>query len=218
MIIKKFLHSCLLIESKGQRLLIDPGEFSFVEGLLKPEDIPAPDVLLLTHEHSDHFFPEVFPKIFKNKKPQIIAHGRLAQLLKEKNYESTTIKAGTTITAGGFTLTGIHAPHGPLIVTPPENICFLINNKVLHPGDSLTFSLYQPVEVLALPIAAPWLILKDAVETAIKIKPKIVIPIHDAIMKDFMLNRIYAMAEKKFSEAGIEFKPLKLGESLAINE
>ena len=93
MLIQKILHSCILIETGGQKLLIDPGDFCFVEGLLKPEDIPAPDVLLLTHEHSDHFFPEAFPKIFKGKKPQIITHGRLAQMLKEKNYESTDRKS-----------------------------------------------------------------------------------------------------------------------------
>ena len=234
--IQKFFHSCLLIEKEGQKLLIDPGEFCFIEGLLKPEDIPAPDVLLLTHEHSDHFYPEVFPKIFssrggsppeadgprahasggKDKKPQIITHERLHDLLKEKGYESTVIKAGSTIAAHAFTITGIKAPHGLLPVPAPENICFLINNKIVHPGDSLTFSLNQPIEVLALPITAPWLTLKDTVETAIRIKPKIVIPIHDAIMKDFMLQRMYNVAQKRFSEAGIEFKPLKLGEVLEI--
>jgi len=88
----------------------------------------------------------------------------------------------------------------------------------VHPGDSLAFSLNQPIEVLALPITAPWLTIKDAVETAIKIKPKVVIPIHDAIMKDFMLQRIYNVAQERFSEAGIKFAPLELGEKLIINE
>ncbi|MDQ6892288.1 MAG: hypothetical protein M3167_06365 [Acidobacteriota bacterium] len=30
--VSKYIHSCLLIESDGDRLLIDPGKFSFSDG------------------------------------------------------------------------------------------------------------------------------------------------------------------------------------------
>ena len=56
--IYKYLHSCLVLEENGKRLLIDPGAFSFLEGLLKPEDIGPVDAILLTHQHLDHYYPD----------------------------------------------------------------------------------------------------------------------------------------------------------------
>lgn len=196
-------------------MLIDPGEFCFIEGKLKPEDIPTPDVLLLTHEHPDHYSPQAIKKISRGKKPTIITSARLSDLLKKEGLDSITIKADTTVTSGPFTISAFSAPHGPAF-TVPDNLGFVINNKVAHPGDSLEFSLPQNIEVIALPIIAPWAIVRYAVDFGIKLKPKLIIPIHDAIMKDFMLSVIYNLGQKKFAEAGIEFKALNLGESLEI--
>jgi L-ascorbate metabolism protein UlaG (beta-lactamase superfamily) len=56
--IKKYLHSCILIEESGKKLLFDPGAFVFIEGKFKPEEIVPVDVVVVTHSHPDHFFPE----------------------------------------------------------------------------------------------------------------------------------------------------------------
>lgn len=46
-----------------------------------------------------------------------------------------------------------------------------------------------------------------------RLQPKIVIPIHDTIIKDFMLQRMYDLMLKPILEQqGIRFKPLALGE------
>ncbi|MBI3115325.1 MAG: MBL fold metallo-hydrolase, partial [Candidatus Kerfeldbacteria bacterium] len=55
MTITKYLHSCVLLEEDGFKLLFDPGTFVFVEGLFKPADLPKPDVVLITHGHPDHY-------------------------------------------------------------------------------------------------------------------------------------------------------------------
>ncbi len=212
MIIRKFLHSCILIEESGSRLLIDPGEFSFIEGRLKPEDFPQIHTLLLTHEHSDHFFPEALKTIIAAGRPHCITHARLAELLRAEGIKSEILGVQGKTISGPFTIEGVEAPHGALPITPPPNMGFLINDAILHPGDSLKFSIERPLEILLLPIVAPWLTLKEAVETAIRMRPKIVIPIHDAIIKDFMLTRMHRMCEKALGEAGIAFRPLALGE------
>ncbi len=217
MIIKKFLHSCLLVESEGKRLLIDPGDFCFIENKIKPEDLGPVDILLLTHEHSDHFFPEAIKKIIKVRQPRIITHQGLHDLLKQQGIESTVIKAGESMKIGEFSIEALRAPHGPLLYPAPENLGFIINRKIFHPGDSLEFSLKQPIAVFALPVEGPWLTLKEAVELAVRIKSKTVIPIHDEITKDFMLSRVYSVSRKRLDEAGIEFKPLLLGETHAIS-
>jgi len=215
MIIKKFLHSCILIESNDKRLLIDPGEFSFVEGKLKPEDIPKPDVLLLTHEHADHYFPEAIRKIVKPN-TKVVTHERIAELLSKEHIPSVTLSAGYSLTLETFTIEALDLPHGALPIPEPKNSGYLINKAILHPGDSLAIPETRGLEILFLPIAAPWLTLRETIEAGLRLKPKTIIPIHDAFMKDFMLERLYAMAEKKFSAAGIAFKQLALGEELLL--
>ena len=60
-----------------------------------------------------------------------------------------------------------------------------------------------------LPIAGPWLRLIDALAYAKKLQPRTVIPIHDGIIRNFMLQRMYDnMCHPQFEEAGIEFRPL----------
>lgn len=39
--ISKYIHSCLLIEKGGDRILFDPDKFSYVEGLVKPEQFES---------------------------------------------------------------------------------------------------------------------------------------------------------------------------------
>lgn len=214
--VQKYLHSCIGISHENQTILIDPGSFSFAEGILKPGDLPPADVILLTHEHPDHYYPEALKVIAQKKKPAILTHESLARLLEEQGMEAKIVTRNEVVRKGVFTIEAIEAPHGDLPMPKPENIGFLINDSFFHPGDSLTFFLLAPPKVLALPITASWLTLKDAFETAVRIKPEIVIPIHDAIMKDFMLERIYQMCETMLGKHGVAFHPLKLGEVFEI--
>jgi hypothetical protein len=63
--ITKLGHCCLLIETKGKRLLTDPGCFT-IEAHSKLRDI---DAILFTHEHSDHYHLESL-KTLLEKNPQ----------------------------------------------------------------------------------------------------------------------------------------------------
>lgn len=217
MVIKKFLHSCIALEDKKERLIIDPGIFCFIEGKVKPEDLTPADVILFTHEHADHYDADALAKILAVKKPKILTHKGIHHLLKEKEIKSTVIEPGETKKVGAFTVSAFAAPHGPALGSVPENIGFIINDTFLHPGDSLEFHPTPLLKILALPFMAPWLIVLEAIEVGIKAKPEIVIPIHDGNIKDFSLARSYENAGKKFAESGITFRPLALGETLVIN-
>lgn len=52
--VRKFLHSCLVLEKEGKRILVDPGLFSFIENRITPKEIGRVDAILLTHKHPDH--------------------------------------------------------------------------------------------------------------------------------------------------------------------
>lgn len=216
MSIKKYLHSCLLLEESGRRLLIDPGSFSFIEKRIAPEDIGGVDVILITHKHPDHYWPEALKIITGLKPAPILAHKEICTLLKEEGLACKPIAAGDVKEVAGFTIEAFEAPHGPIAAELPQNLAFLINKTLLHPGDSLDIEGITSCKVLALPITAPWLRLVDALDFAQKLKPEVVTPIHDAIMKDFMLERVYQMCDAKLSEWGITFKPIGLAEKLAL--
>lgn len=213
MTIKKYLHSCLLVEENGKKLLIDPGAFSFLEKKVRPEDIGRPDVVAITHTHLDHYFPEALRAIAGSSVP-VVAPKEINEAMRKNNFSCETIADGKSKTIEGFTIKALKAPHETIPADIPHNQAFLINAKLLHPGDSLSVAGVKKCEVLALPIAGPWIRLVDALAFAKKLKPKRVIPIHDAIIKDFMLERMYTMCKTTLEKEGIAFHPLALGETL----
>ncbi|MBI2667064.1 MBL fold metallo-hydrolase [Candidatus Woesearchaeota archaeon] len=66
----KIFHSCILIEEKINsntvKILIDPGTWMFSEKWAKPEDFSDVDIVLVTHEHQDHYDPKSLKVICSN--------------------------------------------------------------------------------------------------------------------------------------------------------
>ncbi|OGY59532.1 MAG: hypothetical protein A3B23_01065 [Candidatus Colwellbacteria bacterium RIFCSPLOWO2_01_FULL_48_10] len=216
MVIKKYLHSCILIEEGGKRLLIDPGSLSFIEGKIEPKDIGQVDVVIFTHKHQDHYYPEVL-KDFMGTDTKIVSSAEIAVLLKQDGFSAEIASEGEELDIAGFKIKPLRAPHERIPTEIPHNFAYLINNSFLHTGDSLSVFGAGYAKVLALPVAGPWNKLSEALDFAIKLKPRIVIPIHDAIIKDFFLDRIYNyMCKPVLAKEGIEFKPLALGEEIEV--
>ncbi|MBI4175655.1 MAG: MBL fold metallo-hydrolase [Candidatus Aenigmarchaeota archaeon] len=216
MIIRKFLHSCILVEDKGKRLLIDPGLFSFIEDKIKPVDIGAVDMILLTHQHADHYYPAAIKMFCEMKQAKIIADEEIGLLLSQEGLKHETIKANETKNIEGFEIKALEAPHGQIPTEIPHNLAFLINGTFLHPGDSFSVGGIEQCDIVALPTFAPWARLVDALHFAQNLKPKKVIPIHDAFVKDFMLERMYGLSKILLEKNGIALHQLALGEMLVI--
>lgn len=223
MVIEKFLHSCLRVTNGGQRLLTDPGAFCFADGRVKPEDLGPVDVILLTHEHPDHFEPEALRRIVQHQvlNTVILAHPPLADKVRAAGLPCEDITPETTRTIGTFTIEAMDTPHGPLPFPVPPHCGYLITGSVkhlvsdtwslYHPGDSLVFPNGRAIDVLALPVAGPWCTVIAAVEAAKALQPKLVFPIHDAIIQPFFIDRLHWIVGKGFEGSGIEFRPAVLG-------
>jgi L-ascorbate metabolism protein UlaG (beta-lactamase superfamily) len=204
------------VEENGKRLLVDPGLFSFIEKKLKPEDIGAVDVILLTHKHADHYYPEVLKELLKLRRAVIITNQEIAELLKQEGLKASIMKPNEERQVEGFKVQAFSAPHGEIPAPLPKNTAFLINDTLLITGDSFAPFGIEGCRILALPVSAPWARLVDVLFFAKRMNPKIVIPVHDAIIKDFMLDRIYEMCAATLAKDRIEFHHLKLGEELAM--
>lgn len=187
-------HSCVLIEKDEIQILLDPGTFAFDVNGKKPEDFTNIAAILLTHEHQDHTDPEILRRIIvTNPSCRVITNGSIKKILAEKNIESEIITFGQEITIGSLVIQGVDCPHGPLPVPVPESIGFLINGAVLHPSDSIEpRGLSVIPRVLLAPACAPWMTANDAIAFVEKIKPEIVMPIHDAVYRyPYMIERLF---------------------------
>ena len=206
--ISKHLHSCLLIEEENKTFLIDPGVFTYQEKALNFNSLSSLDYILITHEHSDHaYIPLIKEIIAKFPTVEIITNPSAATLLKQEDI--------TALTAGNGYIQLEDVSHEKLWdITPPQNVLFKLFNELTHPGDSHHFN--QTTDVLALPITAPWGSTTDAVNLALKLKPKIIIPIHDWMWKDVIRQEVYVRLQTYFAKEGIDFKPLETGEIVEV--
>jgi hypothetical protein len=96
--------------------------------------------------------------------------------------------------AGAFTLRTAVVPHAALLGPPaPDNLACLVNDRLLHSGDSFDPGLgeFRGVEALALPVTAPWMTELDAAAFAERLAPRRVLPVHDGYVKDFFRLRRY---------------------------
>ena len=69
------------------------------------------------------------------------------------------------------------------------------------------------MEILALPVAGPWLKISDAINYAKEIKPKICFPVHDGMLK--FLGPVHMLPEKVLTPLDIKF--ITLQENPEIN-
>jgi L-ascorbate metabolism protein UlaG (beta-lactamase superfamily) len=218
--ISKYIHSCLLIEKGGDRILFDPGKFSFVEGLVKPEQFEGLTAVVLTHQHPDHVDHESLKKILeKNPSALVITNSEIRSRLDAEGVSAELLEEGARA-VGGFRLRALAAEHAKLLDSEaPQNTAYVVDDALLHPGDSFDRSLdeFKGIPALALPLMAPWTTELSVGEFARRIAPRRVIPIHDGYAKEFFLKQRYENFQKYFSKHGIEFLRMeKPGDAVEI--
>ena len=193
-------HACLLVETSGARLLVDPGVLS------QFEDVRDLDAVLVTHQHADHVDP-----------------GRLGALL-AANPDATLVldpdtvpeveswglpddrrvvaRPGDRIAVAGSVVEVLGGMHATVYADVPgcTNAAYLLDGgALLHPGDSFTVP-ETDVDVLAAPVDGPWLKLAEAVDYVKAVTPRVAVPIHEGETTD---PAKYAGMLQGFSPAGV---------------
>ena len=207
--IYKYIHSCFLLEKDNNKILIDPGPFTFIENKVKPEDFQNINAILITHQHYDHYDPEAIKIILSNNSDcQIFTNQSTSEVLKEVGIDSEILEKGVKQIAN-FEVKAFFAEHEPLPLPLPPNTAFLIDDLFLHPGDSFDKSIFKTkAKVLALPVAAPWLNIMQSLEFVSQYKPEHVLPAHDGFIKDFFIKGQYGLWDKILAEKQMKFHKL----------
>jgi L-ascorbate metabolism protein UlaG (beta-lactamase superfamily) len=205
--VTKFGHSCFMVDEAGVRLLVDPGSYTEIPAL---ENV---DAILITHDHADHFDLDAIKKILsENPSAKIITHAGVGALLEAENIAYTPIKDGEEISVNGVSVASFGTKHAPIYkdMPMPQNTGFMIANRLYFPGDAF-YAPEKEIEILALPVAAPWMRASEGVEFAEKIKPKIVFPVHDAMIKSEFRGYTRFLPKAILEPKGIEFRDMVEG-------
>jgi L-ascorbate metabolism protein UlaG (beta-lactamase superfamily) len=176
-------HASVAVQKGTTRVVIDPGVFS------DPRDLEAADAILITHSHGDHLDATRVVRALAEL-PELAVYGpaSVAADLRAAGAPDAAVhvvEAGDQLRLGVVDVRVIPMPHAAIHadIGSPANVGYLLDGEIFHPGDSLVPP-DLPVDVLLLPIAAPWMTLGDGVAFLRAVQPRIAIPIHDAILSD----------------------------------
>lgn len=162
----------------------------------------------MTHRHPDHLDPGRLGDLLAN-------NPNAAFYAADELDGAIAARPGEALDVENVSVRVVDAPHEQIhpSVEVPANVGYLVEHGAFyHPGDSLTVPDME-VDILAVPTAAPWMKVSDAADFIAKVRPRIAIPIHEAIVAR---TEIYYRVLSSTAPDGTEFMVLPRGESAEL--
>lgn len=214
--ITKYPQSCLLIDTKKKKILIDPGILKYKDEYFNIwNDV---DIILITHKHPDHCNTKVLERL--NKDIEIYSTGEVKDANEGLNIK--IVKENDTLKIGDVTIEIVHAIHGyqPLLKGNEiyENVGYIIDdgeNRLYTTSDTICFNNDYKANILCVPITGHGLTMSafEAALYAKEVEATLTIPVHmdnPAFPPD--LNYFKEMFEKYEAE----YEILENGETIEI--
>jgi L-ascorbate metabolism protein UlaG (beta-lactamase superfamily) len=209
MLLTKYTHACVRLEKDGQVIVLDPGTFS------EPESLQDAAAVLITHEHVDHVDTELLVAA-QTGNPSLAVHTNadVVAKLNEKGVTAQSVAVGSTFSVAGFDVRVVGGEHAEIYDGLPgcANVGFIVDDAVYHPGDSL-FVPEGEIATLLVPVSAPWLKLREAIDFVRAIGPQRAYPIHDASLSVVGQNNVDAWLGGK---GGSDYSRVPPGESVDL--
>jgi L-ascorbate metabolism protein UlaG (beta-lactamase superfamily) len=209
----KFGHSCLLVEEGQARILLDPGSFS--EGFERLEGLSA---VCFTHQHPDHLDQERLRGLLDgNAGVRVVSDEGSAEALGAAGAEVEVVHDGDELEIGGMGVRVAgrrHAIVHPDVPAVP-NVGYLVAGRLFHPGDAFTVP-GDPVEVLAVPAAAPWLKLAESVDYLRQVRPRVAVPVHEKVLSSAGISLSYRQLEQLGGTGETAFRVLDDGRPVEL--
>lgn len=171
-----FGHATIMIEDQIV-IYIDPFQL--------PDGAPNADLILVTHDHYDHFSEADISKIIKPE-TKVISIEKVTNSLKQKVKNLVTVKPGDTLSVGNIRIEAVPAYNIDKQYHPKEKgyVGFVIRTKtrsLYHTGDTDLIPEMKNIkaDVAFLPVGGKYTMNAiQAANAAKQIHPKLAIPIH----------------------------------------
>ncbi len=196
--IQFFGHSFFKVGFSKGNVLIDPfvGESknSDVERKVKcaatKKDLRNIALILVTHEHFDHFDKQVIEELVARDNCCVVSYDNVLQDLNIANRFKFPLKMNQKVTLRNIDVTALPAHH-PNSFYPLGFLISAGNESVYHAGDTALLNSFSEIkaDVAILPIGGTYTMdVVDAVRAVKTMKPKYAIPMHydtfDSIKQD----------------------------------
>ena len=205
-------HACVVLSKDGRRLVVDPGGFT------EPGVIGDAEAVLITHEHPDHLSVEALDAAWaQNPGLRVWSTAAVADILGDRDGRVTAVADGDTFTAAGFDVTVAGEWHAVIHPDLPrlQNVGFVVDGTVFHPGDSFTVP-PGPVETLLTPAHAPWSKVQEIVDWVRVVSPVRTVSVHDGALNDRGLGLVNRMLGSGGPGTGAEHVVLVSGETITV--
>jgi L-ascorbate metabolism protein UlaG (beta-lactamase superfamily) len=179
--ITKFGHACIRLEHDGKVVVVDPGMFT------DPEAVDGADAVVITHEHPDHYLAD---HLARTEAPVFTIDAVAARIRDDapRVAERVTVVSPGEEFDPGIPAVSVGELHAVIHPDLPRfsNSGFLFtlgDTTVFHPGDALTVP-EQAVDVLCVPVSAPWMRASEAVDFARVVGAPRNLAIHDRVYSE----------------------------------
>lgn len=194
----RFGHAALLVETTDTRVLFDPGIFS-ADAAFGLTDL---DGVWVTHQHADHVDVDRLPALLEaNPGAALLAEPQVAEQLRRVAGDWQNAVPDNDLDLGSLRLSGVGGRHAVIHPDLPRvgNVGALVTTDggpvVFHPGDSYEFT-PAGVDVLAVPLSAPWAKLSETVDFVRAVAPRTVLPIHDCTIAEVAYPMYWGRVEE----------------------
>ncbi len=200
----RYFQSCLLVEDGDARVLIDPSG----QDADNYDKFGKLDAVIYTHEHMDHFDPDMAEK-FVGDGVKIYANASTAKQMKT---QPEIVSDEQEFEVSGLKVQARELPHCLMVNgdTSVQNTGYLFAERLFHPGDGKELDGLN-VEILAAPISGPDISLHDAYAFTMQVGAKQVVPIH----YDFLGGNPDFLA-RSLNEKGVKTHGLERGQSIEL--
>lgn len=171
-------HACLIVESSGRTLVIDPG--SFTTALVGISGVVA---IVITHEHADHWTADQL-RLLLDRNPDAKLFGPEGVARAATDFDIMVVADGDSIEVEPFSLRFFGEKHAVIHSSIPvvDNVGVLVNELLYYPGDSFTVPAGIEVDTLAAPVGAPWLKIGEAIDFVLAVKPRRTFATHEMVL------------------------------------
>jgi L-ascorbate metabolism protein UlaG (beta-lactamase superfamily) len=183
--VTKFGHACVRIEYDGQVLVVDPGEFTELEA------VDGATTVLVTHEHADHLDGDHLRATDAPIYTIEAVRAAIAEVDQGVAERVQVVEPGQQLDAG-LPVTVVGELHAVIHPDLPRfrNSGYLVDvggTRLFHPGDAFTLP-EDPVDVLLLPVHAPWSKISEVIDFARAVGARRSVAVHDGLLNDTGLN------------------------------